>query len=251
MSPMERPGFTPTAAATNAATKSKSKFFDISANATAFLRFLPTPLESGSLFYRTDNHFNIKDQDGNGIALACLASHGTDETGEKCWICDLIKHLLEEGAPDEKKIAKGTGSLGTGAKFYAEVLVGEQIEGGLKYGKPVLWGTNFDGKDAVTGVLSRMELMKQPPFTDADQGQTLMITRTDTDKGRKKITYTAERTGVIESLDSIRPDWVELYIRDMLSYLDLRVMTRDQQRAYVKHTYGDRLDWARIEAAGL
>lgn len=256
MSPLEtpkRPGFAASAAATAAAMRGNSKFFDMSPNTTAMVRFLPPAFPDGRIFFQTMNHFGMKDpQDpARGVALACLKEHGTEETGKKCWICDVIDFLGKKGTADQKKIIKGKGSLSVGSKYYAQVLIGEKSGDGWKYNRPVLMALNFNGATAVQSVQQRCEFMNIKSFTDPDEGQSLLITRNDSGGSNNKVTYSAERTGLVERLDDIYPTWVEEFMQDIPTAVDLKIMNREQQKAYVKHSFGERIDWEVLEANGL
>lgn len=239
-----RPGCELNIEASEKALLGPKKFVDVKPNTTRMIRFLPPA--SPTLFVQSANHYKIKDQDGRGIALACLRMHGTEESGTACWVCDLIEYLTNSGLKANEQIAK---DLKAGLKDYAQVCVGEQqADDTWKYDKVQLLGINSKGGQAVLDVGKRQKLIKQPLFCDADNGRSVLITRTGSGFNT---TYTAQACDTPESLDSIRPTWVDEYFHDMTAALDLKVYTRDMQRAYVKLTFADRLDWDAIGAAGL
>jgi len=237
-----RPGVEPSPEATEKALQGPRKFVDIRPNTTAMVRFLPPPTQQ--LFVQSLNHYRLKDQDGRGIALACLRAHGTDETSRDCWICELVEYLTDLNVSAYNQIAK---DLKAGPKNYGMVTMGEkQPDETWQYQKVQLLGINGKGGTAINEVLKRQKLVGQVLFTDIEKGQSVLVTRTGSGFNQ---TYTAEKSGVVESLDVIRPTWEDEYIPDILAALELKIYTRDMQRAYVKLAFGDRLDWDAIDAA--
>lgn len=228
------------------ATKSKEVFIKVDENATMRVRFLPTTHPEGILTYTTASHFKLKEEtdDGGtkGMALACLEEHGD----EPCYLCEL-QQKLRNGDRAEKKIAN---MINPSIRYNYQVLVAEkQGDGTWKYGKkPKILGLPKTAHQDLAQLLSNMELMGQPDYSDIEKGQDILITRTGTGKDTR---YRIDRTGEMTNLDEVFPEWEGAFIEDMWDALNLRVFSREQQKQAAQFTFADEIDWEKMQAAGL
>lgn len=240
---INRPGFTPSAKATLSAGKDKSKFFKQDPGTTEIIRFLPpAQQELGAL---VTQHFKLKSPEGDDIALACLYDHGDAETGEACWLCELVEYL--RGLKDKSidKIVKGKDGIHAKSQFIYQVSKGEkQADKSFKW-KPIqLWGLSPTWNEDLGAVLKGQEFLEAASFTDADEGQAIISTRTGSGFDTK---YKFQLSNQPCCLDDILPGWQDKWISDYVQYMSLRLANRELQRECAKLTYGDRLDWADID----
>lgn len=238
----------PNVQANLSATKSKDVFIKVDENATMRVRFLPTNHPEGILTYTTVSHFKLKEEteDGatKGMALACRQEHADDES---CYICDLIRALDRSGDKGHKKIAK---MLKPSIRYNYQVLVAEkQNDGTWKYGKPKILGLPKTAHEDLAQLLANMEMMGQPDYADIEKGQDILISRTGSGVNTK---YRIDRTGEMTNLDEVHPEWDSQFIEDMWDALNLRVFTREQQKAAAQFTFPDEIDWEQMaEEYGL
>lgn len=234
----------PNVKASAAATEIKRLFIDVPKDTTIQVRPLPLMVadnEDAILYTRAENHFKMKTEDGKGLALACLAVHGTDETGDECYLCKLSKVLVKYGDKLEKEIGK---QINASPGFYLQVLRAEETGRDendkpiFAYTGPYLLRLPKTGADAVTTIMANMDSAGDSDFTDPDEGQDLYITRHS-----KTPWYSAERSGKSKKLDDIFPDWEKKIIEDVYGELGLKVVTYEEQKQIAMRTFGDRLDW--------
>ena len=226
------------------AAKSKDLFVKVDENATMRVRFLPTNHPEGILTYTTCSHFKLKEatDDGGtkGMALACLEEHGE---GDKCYLCDLISALKKSGDKGHAKIAN---HLKVSTRYNYQVLVAEkQNDGTWKYDpRPKVLGLPKTAHEDLAQLLANMELMGQPDYADIEQGQDILISRSGTGRDTR---YRIDRTGEMTNLDEVDPGWDDAFIEDMWDALNLRVFTREQQKAAAQFTFGDDIDWEQMQ----
>lgn len=242
--------FKPNVKANTEATKMDNLFIDIKKDSTLRTRILPPTNEEGLIFTRAENHYKMKGENGRGTALACLKVHGSEETGDNCYLCELARVLIKFGDKAEAKIGK---DIQASPRWYTQVLVAEEIGRDdnnkpiLKYTGPKLLGLPKTGADAVNQILNNMDQAGTPFFCDIEEGQDLLITRHSASPW-----YSADRTGIVLSLDDIFPGWESKMMEDVYSELGLKVVTREEQKQAAMRAFGDELDWeALAEEYGL
>lgn len=220
---------------------SNSRFLDIGENETKVFRFAPPVVESGLIFYRTFNHYKLKNEEGRGIALADLRHHGTDETGREDYIAELSEALQAHGDDGMAKIGK---AIKGNNRYYAQGWeLYPQQEGGFKYGRLVLMSLPKTAAEGVMRIFKNQELMSQPNATDPESGQAILVTREGTGFNTK---YSAERSGDQVSLADVVPDWEKRLYADVYDALKLNVYTREEQKKIAQITYPE-LDWDMLE----
>ena len=242
--------FEPDVKANMDATKIDRFFMDIPKDQTVRVRIMPIIDESGLVFVRANNHYKMIGENGKGTALACLEKHGNVETGESCYLCELARKLAKFGDKAEAKIGK---SILCSPRWYTQVLVAEetgrddQDQPILKYTGPKLLGLPKTGADAVNTIMNNMRTAGQKSFTHPDEGQDLFLTRYSGTPW-----YSAERSGVVQPLVEICPEWEDKIMEDVPSEIDLKVVSREEQRQAAVRAFGDDLDWTALaEEYGL
>ena len=90
---LNKPTFKVNVAASKKSTERKTLFLDIKPDTSVRLRILPPVTEDGMIFAKAVNHFKLKNEEGFGLALACLDEHGDENTGTSCYLCNLVKML--------------------------------------------------------------------------------------------------------------------------------------------------------------
>lgn len=231
-------------------TKIENIFFDIPKDTTVQVRVLPITEESGLVFTKAVNHFKMVGENGRKAALACLHVHGTEETGDTCFLCKLSRVLLKNGDKAEKEIGN---DISASPRWYCQVMIAENIgeneDGTFKfaYKGPRLLGLPKTGVEGVNTILNNMGMARQPDFTDPDQGQDLLITRHS-----KTPWYTVDRTGVMQSLADIFPEWETKMVDSIAGEMNLKIETAEEQKASAVRAFGKELDWeALAEKFGL
>ena len=244
---VERPNFEPNIQANLANLTSEKIFVDPKPDATTIVRFLP-PLEDGIIFHVALNHYNFKDQEGNNLAMACLERHGTEETGNVCYV-DQVLEVAEGGDTYMRSLAANKGGHPARPRYYAQVAIGElQQNKTVTYIGPKLMGLAATAANGVIDILKNQQSMGEDIATSADVGQAIYIHR----KGAGLQTrYSVERSGNKTKLDEIFPKWESKYIHDVYSKLRLKVYSPEMQKEIVRTTHGDKLDWDLLEKAGL
>ncbi len=221
---------------------SDSKFVTFKDGESGTLRFLPAPMGYPSIFVPVSNHHGLLTQDGNKIALACLAKHGNAETGSACLLCEAAAALKAQGEGDKSPQAKMANEFRQkGPRYYTQVLraltrrkesgKGVEIYGWTSAKFHQMSGT-VQGK--LQAIMNSMESEGEDLFCDPIGGQGIKITRTGSGFDTE---YMVERTGLVANLDEIRPDWLDGFQEDIYGALKLNVVGRDMQLAYLKVTF--------------
>ena len=237
---LNRPTFKVNIAANTKTTERKTVFFDIKPDTSARLRIMPPVSEDGAIFTKVVNHFQLKNEEGFGMALACLDEHGNDETDTDCYLCDLVKYL-SDGDKGYQKVAK---LLRASPRWYLQAFVYDKDSG--TYVGPKLVGVSKTTAEAINAILVSQEDSGDDFFCDPDNGQDIVITRRGSGLNTK---YTVAPTGNKVSLDEAIPGWEDKIITDIYGAMDLRVFDVDEQKRAVVRTFGDELEWEEIEAA--
>lgn len=242
---VNRPGFKANLKANLDSAKVDKLFIDVPKESSILVRPLPANKVNGEIWHMVANHYKLKDEKekDRGIAIADLSVHGTDETGRKDYINELVAVLEKFGDSNEKKIAE---SIKSSSRWYMQVLLVEKTDSGLKYTGPKLLSVPRTGVNAVNEIMKASDMSGEPDMTDADKGFNIMITR-------HKATpwYTAQRAGSPIALDDVVPTWVDTFIKDVDEKLNIKLFTYDQQREAVMRTFGDELDFEALEKHGL
>ncbi len=230
---------TPNVARNIAATQKGKVFENVPQDATRRYRFYPTLDPDGLIWYVTTNHFKLKeatDEEGKtrGVAIACNNEHG--EEGD-CYLCRVQVALSRHGDKALKAIGK---SIKCNSRYNAQVAVAEKTPEGIIYFGPRILGLPKGASEAVAEVMKNQEEWNQPLFTDVKEGQDLLIGRTGTGFDTK---YKVDRSGENLDLDVIMPEWGDDFIDDMFEALGLRILTNEQQKATLKFSFGDSIDW--------
>lgn len=219
-----------------------SRFTDVGEGETKIFRFAPSVVESGLIFYRTFNHYKLKNEDGRGVALADLGVHGTEETGTEDYIMRLSEVLQNSDNAGYAKIGK---AIRGNQRFYAQGWEGFRSEDGtIKYSKIKLLALPKTAADAVLKIFKNQEMMNRPTGCDPDGGQAILVSREGTGFNTK---YSADRSGIEESLDATIPGWKDQLFDDVLKAVKLNVYTVEEQKKIAQLTYPE-LDWEKLES---
>lgn len=236
---LNKPTFKVNTGANKKATERKTIFHDLKPDTTTRLRVVPPVTEDGLIFTKVTNHFKLKNDENFGMALACLGDHGNDETGEKCYICELVDYLRKTGDKGDAKIA---GDLRASPRWYLQAFVYDKDSG--EYFGPKLIGLSKTTADAVNDLLISQEDSGDDFFCDPENGQDISIKRTGSGLNTK---YTVMPTGQKKNLDDIIPGWQDKLIMDVYAAIDLKLEDMDGQKRAVYRTFNDELDWEAIE----
>jgi hypothetical protein len=226
------------------ALRGPGRFLKFADNETKIFRFTPMLPGAVSPFYKTVNQHKFKDQDGRQIALSNLAEHGTTETGRSDYIADLAAVLAESNDKEEIRVGLLITDQ-TNQKFYAQGY--EKQPDGTWFG-PAFLSLPFTGATDVLTTFRELETLGEPDALDVEQGQAIMVSSI-TPAGAPSIQrkYRSSRTGQKMPLSAIDPSWESRQFKDVYEALQLKVYTRDMQKAIAKITYPG-LDWDRLEA---
>lgn len=240
-----RPTYKPNVGANVKSAKVDKLFIDIPKDTTMRFRLLPPMDESGLLFFRAANHFKVKSEEGKNTALACLHEHGTEETGDTCYICKLSKHLFKYGDKAEKEVAK---ALQQSLQWYTQVLVAEKDDstGKWEYSGPKLLRLPMTGVQSVNEIMSNQAKNDESFFCDPEDGHDLTIKRYS-----KSPWYSADRVSNHCTLESVFPGWEDKALSDIYGELRLNIATPDEQREAVIRSWGDVLDFDALAELGL
>lgn len=236
---LNRPTFKVNTAANAKATERKTVFYDLKPDTKTRLRVLPPVTEDGLIFTKVTNHFRLKNEDNFGMALACLVDHGNDETGEVCYICNLVNYLRKTGDKGDSKIA---GDLRGNPRWYMQCLIWDPHS--EEYFGPKLVGVSKTTAEAINELLVAQEDSGDDFFCDPENGQDLTITRKGSGLNTK---YTVMPSGQKTSLDDIFPGWEDKIITDVYGAIDLKIEDQDGQKRALYRTFGDELDWDAIQ----
>jgi len=225
-------------------TKRKTVFYDLKPDSTTRMRVIPPVDDSGMIFAQSVNHFKLKNEDGFGIALACLNVHADDADTNPCFLCRLVEYLRNTGDKSDAKIAK---DLAASSRWYMQAFIAEKGEDGeLSYLGPKLVGLSKTTAEAVSGLLADQDKVGTPLFCDPEQGQDIVITREGSGFQTK---YRLSQTSQIANLDNVIPGWEDKILTDVYESLNLKIVTPDEQVTAVMRTFGDALNWDEIEEA--
>ncbi len=221
-------------AANKNVTKKRTIFYKLT-EGTHRVRVIPPLNEDGMLFWRQVNHYGIKNEDGFGIAPACLEEHG--ERGQDCYLCRLTNYLYSTGDKGEEKIAK---DIKPSSKWLLQAFCWD----GEKYDGPFFVGLSKTTADQVNDIMDQQEALGDPFFCDPDGGVDLVITR----RGQGFDTrYTVNPGNKQTKLEALVPGWEDQVFRDTVAKVDPRMMTNEQMRDALVTCYGDALDWEIID----
>lgn len=223
--------------------KSKSRYTDIGDGETKLFRFLP-PLagSNNTVFYLVQLHWKLKDQDGNNIALADLSVHGNEETGTDDYLTRLANFLQESNNKLYQKIGADIKSTG---RYYAQGFEGTILKPGeIEFAqKPTLLSLPKTPSKDILNIMDTQINLGEPPMTDAERGQAVVITRIGTGRSTK---YTPQRHGKETNLDEIVPGWRDKAFDDVYGTLGLKIYTPEMQKKIARVSYPD-LDWEMLE----
>jgi hypothetical protein len=243
----KRPSYKASASATKAMTKRRGLFFDLPANSRTQVRVMPRfdKDEDGeqveSIMVKNVLHYNLKDKDGEGIALGCLDEHGTAETGDYCYMCALAEWLAGQEDPNLHKLGTGFGSLEAEQLLYIQAWL--YTPGTKEWEGPKIIKIKPTLANKLGDLISSAEDFGQTPFVDPDEGQVVVLTKT----GEKKQTrYDVITTGNFINMDDVDENWVKTVIMDLPSKLDVKVWDIDEQKKAAVRTYPD-FPWDEIE----
>lgn len=237
---LNRPTFKPNIKASTKSLERKTAFYDLKPDTVTRLRVLPPVAEDGLIFYKVTNHFQLKNEEDQGTALSCLCEHGTAETGDDCYLCDLVKHLRRTGDKGDDAVAS---KLRASPRWYVQAYIYDKDSDG--YIGPKLIGLSKTTAEALNDLMVAQDDSGDGLFCDEDEGQDITITR----KGAGlKTKYSVAPTGKVISLDEAIPGWEDKILTDVWASFDLKLEDRDGQRRAVQRTYGDQLDWETINA---
>jgi hypothetical protein len=235
---LNKPTFKVNVAASKKSTERKTLFLDIKPDTSVRLRILPPVTEDGMIFAKAVNHFKLKNEEGFGLALACLDEHGDENTGTSCYLCNLVK-MLRNGDKADKKIAD---DLRASPRWYAQAMVYDKAEG--TYFGPKLVGLSKTTAEAINDILVAQEESGDDYFCDPENGQDIVITRRGSGLNTK---YSVMPTGEKMPLSDVASNWEETIIRDVYAALELKLEDPDGQKRAVYRTFEDELDWEKIQ----
>lgn len=226
---LNRPTFKPSVAANRKAAKKKSVFWDLLPDTITRVRVVPPLTEDGIIYTKAVNHFGFKNDEGIGIAPACLNEHGDGD----CFICELVEYLYSTGEKAAEKIAK---RISAKTKWHIQGFVWD----GVEYVGPHLIGLTKTTAEALNDIMDQQEQTDTPFFCDPDEGQDVAITRKGSQLSTK---YSVNTAGKPCALDDIVPDWQEKVFTDVLGAIAPRILTPEAMREAAEREYGDEIDW--------
>lgn len=242
---VNRPGFKANLKANLESAKSDKLFIDVPKDQSILVRVMPASKPNGELWFMVANHYKLKSKEdpNRGIAVADLSVHGTEATGRKDYINELVAVLEKFGDKNEKEIAE---KIKSSSRWYIQVRLAEKTDTGLKYSQPKLLSVPRTGVNAINEILKASDMANEPDMSDPDKGFNIMVTRYS-----KQPWYSAQRAGQPTSLDDIDPNWADTFITDVEDKLNIKVLTYDEQREAVMRSFGDDLDFEALKAYGL
>lgn len=230
MAGLNSPFFKPSVKANRQSTKRKSIFYDVKADTSVRLRVLPPTRDDGMIFTVAYNHFNLKNDEGFGTALACLNEHG-DES-EQCLLCQVVKALWKTKDKGDAKLAD---KLNVSPRWYLQAFVYEDES----YKGPYLVGVSRTTADQFNDLMDVQEDAGVPLYTDIDEGTDVIIAR----KGSGlKTKYNVQLFGTPTPLEDMIPGFMDKVITDVYGALDLKIEDRAGQQKALARTFGDELD---------
>jgi hypothetical protein len=235
MSGLQKPKFhMPSAAEGAQYLASGEKFLSLKDGESATVRFLPPPSGYPSIFAPVYNHHGLKSADGGkGAALACLEHHGDDKTGRACLLCAAAK-ALDSGTDAEKKMRDEFRQKG--ARYYTQLLLalkrrndkGRMEIFGWSSPKFSQWSKKAMLK--LQAILNAQESSGDALYYDPNEGQGIAITRAG---DGLQTDYLPERTGLVSTLDEIRPTWQDEASANIYEAVGLKVVNPTEQLGYL------------------
>lgn len=235
---LNKPTFKVNIAASKKSTERKTLFADIKPDTSMRLRCAPPVTEDGMIFTKVTNHFRLKNEEGFGLALACLEEHGNDDTGESCYLCNVIK-MLKGGDKGDQKIAS---ELRASPRWYMQAWIYDKESD--SYVGPKLVGLSKTTAEAVNDILVAQDESGDDYFCDVENGQDIVITRRGSGLNTK---YTVQPTGKKMPLSEVQANWEEKIILDVYGALELKLEDPDGQKRALYRTFEDELDWEAIQ----
>lgn len=237
---MSKPTFKVNLGANRKATERVTAFYDLKPDTTTRMRIVPPVTEDGLLFVKITNHFQLKNEEGFGTALACLCEHGTTDTGQSCYLCQLSGHL-RSGDKGDKALAN---KIKASPRWYVQAYIWDKTEN--SYIGPKLVGLSKTTAEKIQSILVAQDETDDDYFCDPEAGQDLIIKRVGAGLNTE---YTVLATGKKTNLDDVIPDWSDRLMRDVLKVIDLKLEDIDGQKRAVYRTFEDELDWDTIQEA--
>jgi dsDNA-binding SOS-regulon protein len=209
------------------ATERKSVFLDIKIAQNYNLRFLPTSMPTGDLFFVSAQHHNFKEDDQKR-AWACLRVHGTE--GQDCPICRLVEAAEFADAEKYKKLID---TYKVAWRWHAQVV---HVVADQEVEQLSIVGLSKNTANDVSSILKMERDNRQPLLVDPDKGQAINIARNDkTGLGTR---YKVQATGLRLSLDEIYPKWTEEFL-DVEKAVALRIVETERLIASIQTTVGN------------
>lgn len=235
---LKKPTFKVNVAASRKSTERKTLFADIKPDTTMQLRVAPPVTEDGMIFAKVTNHFRLKNEEGFGLALACLEEHGDKDTGEDCYLCSVQK-ILRNGDKAEQKIAD---SIKASPRWYLQAWIFDKESN--TYIGPKLVGVSKTTAEAINDILVAQEDSGDAYFCDVEKGQDIRITRRGSGLNTK---YTVAPTGKQMPLSKVCSNWEEKIIMDVYGALELKIQDPDEHKRALFRTFEDEIDWDNIQ----
>lgn len=235
---LNKPTFKVNIAANKKSTERKTIFADIKPDTSMRFRCAPPVTEDGMLFTKVTNHFRLKNEEGYGLALACLEEHGDENTGNVCYLCALC-NMLKNGDKAEQKIAD---DLRASPRWYLQAWIFDKAS--ETYDGPKLIGLSKTTAETMVDLLVMQDEAGDDHFYSVDAGQDLVITRRGSGLNSK---YTVQATGKKMPLSDVCPNWEGKIMHNVLVAIDQKLADPDGQKRAVYRTFEDQLDWEAIQ----
>jgi len=228
---------------------SGQKYTKLKDGETIVWRMAPPMYEDGDyagfIFWPVFKHFRLKNpaDPQRGYATGDLKWHGNDEIGYEDYIMELAQVLLKHGNDAEKKI--GDTIKGNQLNHAQGWVCGNKGKG--KWSKLRYLPLSKTATADVMGLVKTQDDMDEPCLSDPDEGQAMILTRTGSGFQTK---YNPQRTGKIEKLDDIIPDWRDQMHKtreELMSQMELNIHSREEQKKIAKISYPE-LDWDKLAA---
>jgi len=228
MSGAQRPGYKPSASASAKATERQSIFFDIKPDTKNMVRMLPPSDPTGSAFFLKSDHYKLKDAEGNNTAMPCLNIHGEGD----CPLCKVTEVLFASGDKEDEALAK---NVKASQRHYIQAYVMNRLEEG-----PKLIGLSPTTADQISDIMVQQEEIGEPMPNDPDKGIWISINRVGSTQFNTR--YTVQASSKMDSLDSLRKEWVDEFVTDMVKATRLKVQTPEAMIAAFKKAHGGKVD---------
>jgi hypothetical protein len=230
MAVKSRPGFQVNVDRTEKGTAGKSLFLDIPSGGSVQVRFTPTSIPTGELFFESSQHFKFTENSEKRV-WACLNVHGKGN----CPVCQALDNA--SGIMTDKEFKAFIKEYGASQRWHAQVLpVPKEGEG--KPTQTFLLGLSKTTAQKVSKIL-KIELdNRQPLLSDPDQGQTVVISRNNGTGFSTR--YEVMPSGLRVALDTLCADWADKFL-DVEKALKLRITDRETLLGSMKETFGPAL----------